>query len=289
MVAGIGEILWDVFPEGKRLGGAPANFSYIAHALGARAFPVSAVGRDSEGAEILTRLQQLGLTARFIQEDPDHATGRVEVTVSDKGVPSYEIKESVAWDHIGYTGELDHLAAGLDALCFGSLAQRSKVSRKTIRHFIERAETASIRLLDINLRLDYYDAGIIDQSLRMCNWLKLNEEELETVSDLLGIPGAAETRIMGLRDRYDLDLIAVTLGADGSRLITGDIDHRVNAEPVEIKDTVGAGDAFSAALVTSALAGLEIGKCHEHAARMATYLCRNSGATPAIPADFRLF
>jgi fructokinase len=288
-VAGIGEILWDVFPEGKRLGGAPANFSYIAHALGTEAYPVSAVGRDISGREIKKVLKDLNLSGRFIQEDASHETGRVEITLSKEGVPAYIILAPAAWDFIEYTDHMEQLAARLDAVCFGSLAQRNEVSRKAIRSFVNKTAPDSIRLLDINLRLNFYTPEIIDRSIRLCTWLKLNDEELETVTELLGIAGSVDNRIAGLQDRYGLELIALTLGADGSRLIAGGIDHRLAADKIEVNDTVGAGDAFSATLVTAALAGLPLISAHEKAAAMSAFLCRNAGATPPIPERFKLF
>ncbi len=287
-VAGIGEILWDIFPEGKRLGGAPANFCYITHALGAEAYPVSATGTDPFGAEIRQILENLGLSTEFIAIDPYHETGRVEVTLSGKGVPDYLIKENVAWDFIQLNDPVLRLAGELDAVCFGTLAQRDQISRKTIQTFIEKVPSDKIRLLDINLRLSYYNAEIIDQSLKRSNWLKLNHEELDIISALFGFSGSEDNLLQNFRDRYRLQVIALTLGANGSRLITGETDHRLDAKLTDIEDTVGAGDGFSAALVTAALAGLPYTICHEKAAEMASFLCQHPGATPPVPTAYRL-
>ncbi len=287
-IAGIGEILWDIFPDGRKLGGAPANFSYVAHALGSKAYPVSAVGIDEDAYEIRKVLKNLKLPDNYILEDPHHETGRVEVTLSHEGVPGYVIKENVAWDYLELTDQLLKLAESLKAVCFGTLAQRNQISRNAIRNFVGKVPGNNIRLLDINLRLKFYDTEIIEHSLELCNWLKLNDEELRTVSDLFGFSGSMDQCLQKLLDRYNLKLIALTLGAKGSRLITRQIDHSLCTESITIKDTVGAGDAFSAALVTAAVAGYPHTICHLKAAEMASFLCQNFGATPPIPQKYRL-
>jgi len=287
-VAGIGEILWDIFPDGRKLGGAPANFSYVAHALGSEAYPVSAVGIDEDGYEIRKVLKNLKLSDNYILEDQRHETGQVEVILSQEGVPGYVIKENVAWDYLELTDALLKLAESLNAVCFGTLAQRNHISRNTIRNFIGKVPGDHIRLLDINLRLEYYDTEIIEQSLELCNWLKLNDQELKTVSDLFGFTGSMDQCLQKLLDRFNLKLIALTLGAKGSRLITGQIDHGLGTESIAVKDTVGAGDAFSATLVTAALAGHPHTICHVKSAEMASFLCQNFGATPPIPSKYKL-
>jgi len=288
-VAGIGEILWDVFPESKRLGGAPANFSYIAHKLGALSYPVSAAGGDEDGIMLRRTLTDLGLTDRYIRKDPGHATGRVDISLSEGGVPRYKIMENAAWDHIRTVDDLSLLAGRLDAVCFGTLAQRNTESRATIAEFVRRTPKEAIRLLDINLRQDYFDEDIIENSLRLSDWLKLNDEELGVVCDMFGYTGSMDNRLNIIYAQYDLKVIALTLGPEGSRVIGQDTDHCLSADTVEIRDTVGAGDAFSATLVVASLAGLPLATCHEKAAEMASFLCRHAGATPDIPERCRLF
>jgi fructokinase len=288
-VAGIGEILWDVFPENKRFGGAPANFSYIAAKLGALSYPISAVGNDDDGIMLRRTLTDLGITDRYVRTDGGHITGRVDITLSEAGVPRYKIMKNAAWDHISADHDLFLLAGRLDAICFGTLAQRNSESRSTIAEFVKRIPKEAIRLLDINLRQDYFNEEIIENSLYLSDWLKLNDEELRVVCELFGYTGSTDNRLSSIYRRYNLKVIALTLGPEGSRVIGKDTDHSLSADKIKIMDTVGAGDAFSATLVVAALAGFPLDSCHKKAAEMASFLCRHSGATPDIPEKFKLF
>lgn len=288
-VAGIGEILWDVFPQSRRPGGAPANFSYIAHKLGALSYPVSMVGDDEDGAMLRQYLAGLGLTDRYVRTDIRHATGRVDIQLSEDGIPRYKIMENAAWDHIGADDDLYLLAGRLDAVCFGTLAQRNEVSRSTITEFVRRTPEEAIRLLDINLRQDYFNAEIIENSLHLSDWLKLNDEELSAVCELFGYTGSTDNRLTAIYTQYNLKVIALTLGKEGSRVIGQDTDYRLSPDRIRIRDTVGAGDAFSAALLVASLAGFPLEAAHEKAAEMASFLCGHTGATPDIPERFRLF
>lgn len=284
IVVGLGEVLWDMLPSGKQLGGAPANFAYHAQALGAHGIIASCVGDDDLGAEILARLDALGVDRRHIQARSGTPTGTVSVALRD-GHPDYTIHENVAWDFIESTGDLQQLAARADAVCVGSLAQRSPVSHRTIRSILAVVPGQSLRIFDINLRQHYYSRDVVVQTLEQCNILKLNDEEWPIVAKLTGItetlPGGAEA----LRKRYELRLIAMTQGSRGSTLFTAEGVHRQPARKVEIADTVGAGDSFTAALVVGLLRGHALERVHRHASEVAAFVCTQHGATPRLPTE----
>ena len=285
---GIGEVLWDLFPDGKRLGGAPANCAYHAQALGARGIVVSAVGEDKLGREILVRLDEVGLDRRFIHVDTQHPTGRVTVTLDEHGKPDFVIHEEVAWDYIPFTEALRELARQADAVCYGSLGQRSAVSRESVRRFLGATRLDCLRVFDINLRQSFYSAEMIADMLDLSNVLKLNDAELRTVAGLLDIRGSDSAVLGDLIERYDLDVVALTLGADGSRLCTRDGESSHAGVKVEVVDTVGAGDAFTAALILGLLRGDDLDEINEHANRVASYVCTQRGAMPEIPEHLRL-
>ena len=293
LVVGIGEVLWDMLPGGKQLGGGPANFAYHAAALGACGVVVSRVGDDDFGWNILERLDALQIDRQRVSVDPEQPTGRVDVTLDRSGAPRYVIHEPVAWDFLAADAELLDLAARADAVCFGTLAQRSAASRDAIRSFLGAARPDCLRVFDINLRQSYYSADVVDSSLRITDVLKLNDEELPTVARLLGLPAAEVTEpadaIAGLMSRYPLRLVALTRGGRGSLLVSRDgetSDHPGVPAPA-IADTVGAGDAFTAALVTGLLGKLPLQRINEVANRLAAYVCTQPGATPAVPPAFR--
>lgn len=287
LIVGVGEVLWDMLPAGKQLGGAPANFAYEAAALGARGVVFSRVGDDEPGREILRRLDSLGLERRYVAIDPRHPTGRVDVRVDAQGVPTYVIHEPVAWDFLATDGSLLDLARRAGAVCFGTLAQRSPHSRDAIRTFLRATRRECLRVFDINLRQSYYSRVVIEGSLRAADVLKLNDAELPVVTDLLGItaPDAA-TAAREMMSRYPLRLVALTRGPHGSALFARDgaAEDHSGFPAAQLADTVGAGDAFTAALVVGLLAGRPLARINAAANRLAAYVCTRPGATPPIPA-----
>lgn len=288
VIAGLGEVLWDVFPDGAHFGGAPANFACHAAGLGAEAWMVSAVGADKLGDRALDALRQHSVECGNVSRDPLHATGRVLVTLDAAGVASYEIATGTAWDHLAWSDGLASLAARCHAVCFGSLGQRSPVSRETIRRFIEATPRTALRVFDVNLRQRFYDAETVQASLEMASAVKLNDEELPIVAELCGVRAATPREILtDLMRRYDLRLAALTLGAHGSLLLTGSEEDECPAPPTTIVDTVGAGDAFTATLVSGFLRGLPLATINRHANAVASFVCSQNGATPALPAGLR--
>lgn len=285
LVLGLGEILWDVLPEGKQLGGAPANFAYHAAALGARGVTVSAVGDDPEGREILATLDARGLDTSYIHVDRAHPTGTVTVTVDGSGVPAYTIHEGVAWDYIPFTDAALALARRANAICFGSLASRNPHSRETIRRLLDAAVPGCIRVLDVNLRQHYYSEEVILALLDRAEVLKLNEDELPAISDLLRIPGSTRERLNAMMDRFALDLIVLTRGGQGSILAApGEFEEHPGTPVEKLADTVGAGDSFTAMAVMGLLRGWPLGVISERANRLAAHVCAHPGAMAPHPA-----
>jgi fructokinase len=289
IVIGLGEVLWDLLPNGKQLGGAPANFAYHAQALGADAHVVSSVGDDPLGREILAQLDRLGLPCRTVSVDPAHATGTVSVTLDGQGKPTYVIHENVAWDHIRLTPESLDLAHRAKAVCFGSLAQRNEVSRATILAFLDAVGEHCLRIFDINLRQHYYNAPIVRSSLQRTDVLKLNDEELPVLADLLGIAGSEKDVVTALLETFHLRAVALTHGPKGSVLAAAGQWSQQAAAPTAVVDTVGAGDAFTAALAVGMLRQLSLETIHRHASRLAAYVCSQPGATPAVPEELTRF
>jgi len=287
LVIGLGEVLWDLLPEGKQFGGAPTNFAYHAKQFGADARVVSCVGDDDLGREILERLDRLGLDRQFVAVDPHRPTGTVSIAVDGDGKPDYIIHEDVAWDHIPVLPGLEELALRADGVCFGSLAQRSSMSHNTINRFLEATSERCLRIFDINLRQHYYTTEIIQESLEQANVLKINDEELPVVAELLLIEGDLHAVMHTLIDRYALQAIALTKGADGSELVGRDVRATQPGAEVEVADTVGAGDAFAAVLAMGLLRGLDLETINAHAARVAAYVCTQAGATPEMPEELR--
>ncbi len=282
-LAGLGEILWDILPAGKQLGGAPANFAYHAQALGAKGVVVSCVGDDELGKEILSRLGGLGLDCRFIAVDKAHPTGTVTVKLDENGKADFTIHENVAWDFIPLDAGLLELAAQTDAVCFGSLCQRWEVSRNTVRRFLQATKPDCIRVLDINIRQSYYNKDIVHTMLQVSDVLKLNDEELPVVAKLLDMTGSETNIFSQLTERYSLRLIALTRGASGSRLYAQGEDSNHPGFPAQVADTVGAGDSFTAVMTLGLLQGKELDRINEDANRVASYVCTQSGATPKLP------
>lgn len=286
-VIGVGEVLWDLLPAGKQLGGAPANFASHAHALGAEAIIVSKVGKDPLGIELVQALSDMGLPTHGILVDSAAPTGTVSVTLDGDGVPSFTIHENVAWDLLEAGPAALEAARGADAICFGTLAQRHPAARTAIRAIVEAAPPSALRILDINLRQHFYSARLLDESLRLANVLKLNEVELAVLAELFGVTGNEFSLAEKLAARYELKAVALTKGAQGSTLW---LDRKVATHPaaeVAVVDTVGAGDAYTAALALGLLGGREPEAILTTAHELAEYVCTQAGATPALGPRFR--
>lgn len=287
IVVGMGEALWDVLPEGKKIGGAPANFAYHVSQFGLNSRVVSAVGDDKLGMEILDNFREKKLNAMV--EIVPYPTGTVQVELDAEGVPCYDIKEGVAWDNIPYTPALEDLAKHTKAVCFGSLAQRSVVSRDTINRFIDAMPAEdTLKIFDINLRQGFYTKEILCNSFSKCNILKINDEELVTVSRMFGYPGIdLQDKCWILLAKYNLKMLILTCGVNGSYVFTPGNVSFVETPRVEVADTVGAGDSFTAAFVSSILSGLSIGEAHKLAVEISAYVCTQNGAMPVLPQSLK--
>lgn len=288
IVVGMGEALWDVLPEGKKIGGAPANFAYHVSQFGLPSRVVSAVGNDPLGREIVENFTSKGLN-HLIEEVP-YPTGTVQVEIDPAGVPQYDIKENVAWDNIPYTARLEALAGQTRAVCFGSLAQRNVVSRDTINRFLDAMpQTAdSLVVFDVNLRQGFYTKEILCNSMKRCNILKINDEELVTVSRMFGYPGIdLQDKCWILLGKYNLRMLILTCGINGRYVFTpGNVSFQPTPK-VEVADTVGAGDSFTAAFIASLLKGKSVTEAHALAVRTSAFVCTRKGAMPELPPDLR--
>ncbi|MFO8011087.1 MAG: PfkB family carbohydrate kinase [Dehalococcoidia bacterium] len=288
VLTGIGELLWDKLPEGRRLGGAPANFAYHSTCLGGRGVIVSRVGSDDAGQEALRKLDAASLHTGYVTVDERHPTGTVSVILDQQGKARYNIHPDVAWDFICRTSKLAELARRTDAVCFGMLAQRQKVSRETILWFLKEVPETSLRIFDVNLRPPYYSPDVLHRSLELANVLKLNDEELRVIRRILGISGSESTLLRILAHAYNLRLIALTRGEHGSIIYGNGRFIRNDGTNVQVVDTVGAGDAFAAAVAVGLLNGLNIEEISEYANMVAGYVCSQKGATPFIPPEFQI-
>lgn len=286
IVVGMGEALWDVLPEGKKIGGAPANFAYHVSQFGLPGYVVSAVGDDALGREIVENFTSKGLN-QLIAEVP-YPTGTVQVEIDQAGIPQYDIKENVAWDNIPYTDQLESLAKRTKAVCFGSLAQRNVVSRETINRFLDAMPQSddSLVVFDVNLRQGFYNKEILCNSMSRCNILKINDEELVTVSRMFGYPGIdLQDKCWILLGKYNLKMLILTCGINGSYVFTpGNVSFQPTPK-VEVADTVGAGDSFTAAFISSILKGKSVQEAHSRAVRTSAYVCTKKGAMPILPAE----
>lgn len=285
-VVGIGEVLWDLLVTGPKMGGAPANFAYHAHALGARSQAITRVGKDDLGREILRRFRELGLPATPVQEDDAAPTGTAKVSLSGEGLAHFTIQDDVAWDYLAVTPEADEAARDADAICFGSLAQRKATSRKTIQELVSSTPRHALRVFDINLRQQYYSREVIEQSLRVANVLKLNDGELPALAKMFGLTGSNANQIESLAHRFEQRVVALTRGAKGSLLYREGRWSDCPSNPVAVVDTVGAGDSFTAALVLGLLHNLDLDEINSIANEVARYVCSQAGATPPMPAEF---
>lgn len=286
IIVGIGEVLWDMFPEGKRIGGAPANFAYHMSQFGFDSRVVSAVGEDELGDEILENFNEKGL--RYWVERVPFPTGTVEVTLNEGGIPCYEIKQSVAWDNVPYTPELDQLACQTRCVCFGTLAQRNVVTRTTLNRFLDAMPGEAYKVFDINLRQHFYTVEILKDSLSRCNLLKLNDEELVILSDLLELSEeSVEKRCREIMDRFDLKMLILTYGVQGSYVFSDDIRSFLNTPHVKVVDTVGAGDSFTAAFCAAVLKGKSMVEAHRLAVEVSAFVCSQAGAMPRLPEELK--
>lgn len=283
-IVALGEVLWDMLPAGPRPGGAPANFAAHAAALGANAHLVSAVGEDQLGTELLEHLSRFKLDARPVQVNR-WPTGTVEVQLDSSGTPAYTIKENVAWDKIAWDESLTDLAIASQCVCFGTLAQRSFISRSTIQAFVQHTLEHTLRICDLNLRGTFYDRQIIEASLLFANVLKLNDEEWPIVAGMLNLPGSIPDGLRELMQHHGISLVALTRGKSGSLLITPDTIDEQPPAATRIVDTVGAGDAFTASLAVGLLRELPLPVIHKAAAATAAFVCSREGATPPLPSE----
>lgn len=283
-VVGLGEVLWDVLPEGKKLGGAPANFAYHAgQFLGMdNTIAISALGEDKLAEETIEALKNNNLNSLMPQVP--YPTGTVQVQLDEQGVPTYDIKENVAWDNIPFNNDIQDIAHNCRAVCFGSLAQRNVVSRETIQKFLETTHADCLKIFDINLRQQFYTKEVIKESLQHCNILKINDEELVLIGRIFGYPGLnIENKCWLILGKYNLDMLVLTCGTNGSYVFSPGQMSFQETPKVQVADTVGAGDSFTGSFVGSILNGKSIPDAHQTAVEVSAYVCTQNGAMPEIP------
>jgi fructokinase len=290
-IIGIGEILWDVFPHGRKLGGAPANFAYFVKKLGQNGLVTSKVGNDFLGKEIMDSLFKLGLAGDFIQIDSEHPTGTVNVKIDDNGQPDYIINKNVAWDFLEFSDRWKKLAKEADVICFGTLAQRSLKSCRTIIDFLKMARSSTIKVFDINLRQNFYSLKTIVQSLELATILKLNTEELGILKNLMGYSSEKNdiNFCRRLMNEYGIKLVCLTRGEDGSLLMNESDYYDHPGYKISVADTVGAGDAFTAAMVIQYLEGRTLEEMSNSANRLGSWVCSHTGPTPALDKEIKRF
>ena len=287
-VVGLGEVLWDVLPEGKKLGGAPANFAYHAgQFLGSdNTIAISALGEDKLAEETIEALREHNLND-LLPRVP-YPTGTVQVTLAEGGIPTYDIKENVAWDNIPFDDDIAAIARSCCAVCFGSLAQRNIVSRTTIQKFLDATPDDCLKIFDINLRQQFYTKEIIQESIRRCNILKINDEELVLIGRMFGYPGLdIENKCWLILGKYNLDMLVLTCGTNGSYVFTPGAISFQETPKVTVADTVGAGNSFTGSFVGSILGGKSVAEAHRTAVRVSAYVCTQNGAMPAVPEELK--
>lgn len=286
-VVGLGEALWDVLPDGRKLGGAPANFAYHAGQFGLNAIAVSALGEDKLADETIAQLEEKGL--HYCMPRMPYPTGTVQVELDDEGVPTYDIKENVAWDNIPFTPELQAIAENTRAVCWGSLAQRNVVSRQTIYKFLDATPKDCMKIFDINLRQTFYTKEVICESMKRCNVMKINDEELIVIGRMFGYPGLdIENKCWLILGKYDLDMLVLTCGVNGSYVFTPGRVSFQKTPVVEVADTVGAGDSFTGSFCASILEGKSVAEAHKLAVEVSAFVCTQSGAMPDVKPYFNL-
>ncbi len=282
MIVGLGEALWDVLPEGKKLGGAPANFAYHTGQFGLDTLAISALGEDRLGDETIAAIEEHGLN--YMMPRVPYPTGTVQVTLDDEGIPAYDIKENVAWDNIPFTDEMKAVAQNCRAVCFGSLAQRNVVSRGTIKKFLSTTPDDCMKIFDINLRQSFYTKEVIDDSLHLCNVLKINDEELVVIGRMFGYPGLdMQDKCWLLLGKYNLDILVLTCGVNGSYVFTPGSMSFYETPKVEVADTVGAGDSFTGTFCACILKGKSVADAHRIAVDASAFVCTQKGAMPKLP------
>ena len=285
-VVGLGEALWDVLPEGKKLGGAPANFAYHAGQFGLDTIAISALGEDKLAEETIDALKEHQLN--YLMPRVPYPTGTVQVTLTGEGIPTYDIKENVAWDNIPFTDEMAEIAKNARAVCFGSLAQRNVVSRENIHKFLDNTPEDCLKIFDINLRQQFYSKEVIQASLQRCNILKINDEELVLIGRMFGYPGLdIENKCWLILGKYNLDMLVLTCGTNGSYVFTPGQMSIQETPKVEVADTVGAGDSFTGSFVGSILNGKTVQEAHKTAVHVSAYVCTQNGAMPTVPAELK--
>ena len=284
-IVGLGEALWDMLPEGKKIGGAPANFAYHAAQFGMDTMAVSALGDDDLGNEIAQKFAEKKLNV--LMPRVPFPTGTVQVSLDAQGVPTYDIKEGVAWDNIPFTPELEEVARNCRAVCWGSLAQRNEVSRNTIHRFLDATPKDCLKIFDINLRQNFYNEELLLESFKRCDILKINDEELVTIGRLFGYPGLDMTNkcwlILG---KYNLDALVLTCGVNGSYVFTPGAMSFLETPKVEVADTVGAGDSFTGSFCAAYLSGIAVSEAHRLAVETSAFVCTQNGAMPTLPKNF---
>ena len=285
-IVGLGEALWDVLPEGKKLGGAPANFAYHAGQFGLDTIAISALGEDALAEETIEALKEHGLN--YLMPRVPYPTGTVQVTLAEGGIPTYEIKEGVAWDNIPYTDEMAEIAKNARAVCFGSLAQRNKVSRENIRKFLADTPADCLKICDINLRQQFYSKEVLEDSFQLCNILKINDEELVVVNRMFGYDGLDMRQTCeNMVQDYGLKMLVLTCGTNGSYVFTDDgLTSFQDTPKVEVADTVGAGDSFTGSFCACILNGKPVQEAHKTAVQISAFVCTQNGAMPTIPKEF---
>lgn len=287
LVVGLGEVLWDMLPEGRKIGGAPVNFAYHAGQFGIDTMAVSAIGNDKLGEDTIAEMN--GKHLNHIFPSVPYPTGSVQVSLDEKGVPAYDIKENVAWDNIPFTNEIESVARSCRAVCFGSLAQRNAVSRNTIRKFIESTPSGCIRIFDINLRQNFYTSNVIHDSLEHCNILKINDEEIMLVSRMFNYDSSnIENVCRTIMEDFSLEMVILTCGTKGSYIFTKGGVSFMPTPKVNVADTVGAGDSFTGSFCAAILRGLPVAEAHKKAVEVSAYVCTQNGAMPEIPESMKL-
>lgn len=284
-VVGLGEVLWDVLPEGKKLGGAPANFAYHAGQFGLDTMAVSALGEDKLADETIQQIEDKHLP--YALPRVPYPTGTVQVELDNEGVPTYNIKENVAWDNIPFTEDIRSIAENCRAVCWGSLAQRNIVSRTSIYKFLEATPDDCLKIFDINLRQNFYTKEVIQESVKRCNILKINDEELVLIGRLFGYPGLdIENKCWLILGKYDLDMLVLTCGVNGSYVFSAGSMSYQETPKVTVADTVGAGDSFTGTFCAAILKGKSVEEAHKLAVEVSAYVCTQNGAMPQLPSEF---
>ncbi len=289
VIGGIGEVLWDVMGHAETLGGAPINFAYHAAQLGAEAYAISAIGNDERGERAVSALAECGVATEHLARIDDVPTGYVEASIDSNGVATYVFPDNVAWDQIRIEPATLALAAQFDAICFGSLAQRSDESRSAILGFLKLLDSSVLKIFDLNIRQSFYASNIIRDSLARADILKLNDDEIDLLNELEGLEGSHEQQLHQLVDHYRLSLAVLTRGGGGSLLVSSQAVSDHPGFQAEVVDTIGAGDSFTAVVAVGMLKGYPLESINEHANRVAAYVCSHRGAMVPLPGELKEF